>query len=378
VPASTFNQVTVSAPAGSAAPATQLVESSGVDVLVFNTSTTVTAFLSAVNSALSSDAGTPVVSPLGPQQSIVFNGELDVFAVVAPNQVAVLNLYPSATNYTPFVSVTTLFQAGSVAGGSNINIAAGATTILLNMADISLYASYDLSLALSNFNQNTHGSALCCRVTLSWFDDLISGVPVFQEIWNPWVVTAIPGVPPQGIIGNGPMHGKYFSISITNPGVNVVGVVYANIFGSPRQVPLSDWRQFLNNAVLDNVLVNLFNTAIDFDNDLADTQGPANLLANTSYLMPFGLYAGPVTYSLQLGAGIVVTRLNIIDIGGNYNVSTSGNVNPAVGNLLSPGTAAGEQLEGQLFLPRSGCALYVAVTTTGGTINFKVTAQQGP
>jgi hypothetical protein len=377
VPASTFNQVTVSSPAGVAAPATQLVESSGVDVLVFNTSTTVTVFLSAVNSALPSDAGTPVVSPLGPQQSIVFNGELDVFAVVAANLTAVLNLYPSATNYTPFVSVTTLFQFAT-GGGMFITILPGATVTLLNMADVSLYASYDLSMALINSGQGTIGSLLCARITLSWFDDLVSGVPVFQEIWNPWVVTSIPGVPPQGIIGSGPMHGKYFSVTIANPGVNSVAVSYANIFGSPRPSPVSDWRQYLNNSVKDSVLVNLFNTAICFDNNLADTQGPANLLANTSYLMPFGLYAGPVAYSLQLGAGIVVTRLNIIDIGGNYNVSTSGNVNPAVGNLLSPGTLAGEQLEGQLLLPRSGCALYVAVTTTGGTINFKVTAQQGP
>jgi hypothetical protein len=376
VPASTFNQVTVSSPAGVAAPATQLVEASGLDVLVFNTSTTVTVYLSAVNSALSSDAGTPVVSPLGPQQSIVFNGNLDVFAVVAPNLTAVLNLYPSATNYTPFVSVTTLFSFLS-GGGSFITAPAGTTITLLNMADVSLYASYDLSMALLGI-QNVVGAALCARVTLSWYDDLVSGIPVFQEIWNPWVVTSIPGMPPQGIIGSGPMHGKYFSISITNPGTQTINVFYVNIFGSPRPVPLSDWRQFLNNSVQDAVLHNLTNTAIDFDNSLADTQGPANLLANTSYLLPFGLYSGPVTYSLQLGAGIVVTRLNIIDVGGNFNVVTSGNVNPAVGNLLSPGTAAGEQLEGQILLPRSGCALYVAVTTTGGTINFKVTAQQGP
>jgi hypothetical protein len=378
MPASTFNEVTVSSPAGVAAPATQLVVAGGPDVLVFNTSTTVTVFLSETNDALPGDAGTPRVSPLGPQQSIVFDGTMNVFAVVAAGLTAVVDLYPSAINYTSFTGVTSLFSGGSASGAPFTSVAAGATITPLNLVDVSLYTSYDLSIAAIDTAQATAGHALSFSIRLSWYDDLTSGLAVFEEIWHPWVVTGLPATAPRGIIASGPMHGKYFSVSVMNPGSGPVSVQYLNVFGSPRNLQVSDWRQFLNNEVSDAVLVNMFSTALGFDNNLADTEGSFIAAANTTYLMPFCLYAGPVAWSFETGAGIVITAAEIMDIGSNNLVSTSGNVTLGVGNLLSPPFAANEQLNGQLILPRGGCAFYLRVGGTGGLVNFKVVAQQGP
>lgn len=384
MPASVFNQVTVQAPAGSVAPATQIVEGSGaatgLDVLVFNTSTAVTVYLSEVNSSLSSDAGTPRVSPLGPQQSIVFNGTLDVFALVAPGNTAVLNLYPSATNFTPFVNVTSLFQGGSSGGAPFTTIGPGIAITPLNLVDITLYSSYDLSMALIDASENTAGHALCCRVILSWYDDLVSGLPVFQEIWEPWVVTGLSGAGlPRGIIGSGPMHGKYFSLSIVNPGTGNVTVQYLNVFGSPRQLPVSDWRQYLNGQVQDATLLMIASNVsapLGFDNSLADTQGGVTLAANTTYWIPINLYAGPVAWALELGPAIVVTALDILDVG--TNLTPSGSVGVGLGNLVRLPLAASSMANGQIILPRGGCALVARIGGTGGTLNFTCKAQQGP
>jgi hypothetical protein len=379
MPASTFNEVTVSSPAGVAAPATQLVIAGGPDVLVFNTSTTVTVFLSQTNDALPSDAGTSRVSPLGPQQSIVFDGTLSVYAVVAAGLTAVVNLYPSATNYTPFNGVTSLFSAGTATGGGFTTIPGlGGSITPLNLVDVSLFNSYDLSMAVVGNPQNVVGNALAFRVTLTWYDDLTSNLAVFSEIWNPWVVTGYPATNPRGIIGDGPMHGKYFTMTITNLGANTVTVQYLNVFGSPRNLQVSDWRQYLNNEVSDAVLAPMFNGAIGFDNNLADTQGSFAAVANTTYLMPFCLYAGPVAWSLELGPGIVVTAANVMDIGGNYAQIMSGTVTLGVGNMIGFPFTASEQINGQIILPRSACALYLRIGGTGGNVNFKVVAQQGP
>ena len=94
--------------------------------------------------------------------------------------------------------------------------------------------------------------------------------------------------------------------------------------------------------------------------------------------MPFNLYAGPVAYAIQTGAGIVINTMNICDIGSNQAVITSGNLAAAVGSMVAPPDAANENLAGTLILPRSGCALLVGTGASGGNFSFKCVAQQGP
>jgi hypothetical protein len=80
-------------------------------------------------------------------------------------------------------------------------------------------------------------------VQLQWFDDLTSGIPVFGEDWYPFASSVAP--PRQNTLaGCKPIHGQYLTITITNLALTAaIAVQHLDLFGSPRVVPYSDWRQ---------------------------------------------------------------------------------------------------------------------------------------
>src|ERR1700685_4249545 len=127
-------------------------------------------------------------------------------------------------------------------GGATIP-ASGGTSKPVTLVDVSQYNSYDLSAAFVDTAQATAGHALTVQIQVAFYDDLVSGIPIYQEDWYPWVVSQTPTPGLQGLIGCGPMHGHYMSIVITNNGAGAVTIPYFNLFGSPRNVQQSDWRQ---------------------------------------------------------------------------------------------------------------------------------------
>jgi hypothetical protein len=387
VTASDFSQVTVGSAQGvNFAPATQLVEGNPqypVDVLVFNTSTSVTVYLTQDNSYQSLDAGGANVSPLGPQQSIVFDGTLSVYGSCNPGSTAVLNLYPSATNFTSASTVTSLFTSGNSTGTAITAIPANSSVNVVQNIDISAYNSYDMSTYIVNSTQAIAGSAMAIKFEFKFYDDLVSGIPVFIEDWYPWCGSIFPPASPfSGLTATGPMHGHYLTITVTNGSAQAVGLAWLNLFGSPRLMELSDWREnMVNNAPADAVLhVGVSGVGSGYDNVLCDFQG--TLTAGQNYLIPFNLYSGPVNIFYYNDVAAPGGTPLVVDIGANYVGYTSGSIPtapPVKGVLLAltGGVTAGAQYS--LFLPRGACALTIkGNAATSSPMSLTVTAQQGP
>lgn len=266
----------------------------------------------------------------------------------------------------------------SQSGSSSIGTAAIATPV--SLVNIGAYNSYDLSMALVDTNQATLGHPLTCSVQLLWYDDLVSGIPIYSEIWNVWVVAQNPSHPTQGIIGSGSMHGQYMTINVGN--INTTSAVvmpYFNLFGSSRNIQLSDWRQSMGNHVNDHSF-NLLPVTESFavDNTLADTAGlQAVTSAIGNYWIPIALYSGPVYMYCQVGSGGVLS-VSVSDVGSHAAVDSSGNISDSQGQMTNDVlNASNTSVLRQFFLPRSASAVFVSVSTNG-TFGCKIVAQQGP
>jgi hypothetical protein len=247
------------------------------------------------------------------------------------------------------------------------------------LISVGSYNSYDLAMSAVDTSQATPGHAICFSVTLTWYDDLVSGVPIFTEIWNPFVVSQNPSHPTQGIIGNGPMHGQYMTVAISNNAAFPLTLPYFNLFGSSRNVPQSDWRQGLGNHVVDaNFSPNISNTETSFENVLLDTGGLKAVTSGVgSYWIPMGMFSGYVGFYAQIGGGAAVS-VAIVAVGNHAASNVSGSLSDSSGTLLNSSMGASNVFVDQLiFLPRTACAMFV-ICGTSGTFGATVVAQQGP
>lgn len=264
----------------------------------------------------------------------------------------------------------------SQSGSSNIPNPGIVTPV--SLVNIGAYTSYDLSMALVDTGQATAGHAITCSVQLLWYDDLVSGIPIYSEIWNVWVVAQNPSHPTQGIIGSGPMHGQYMTVNIGNVNTTApVAMPYFNLFGSTRNIQLSDWRQSMGNHVNDHTVILIPVTeSFAVDNVLADTAGLQSITSGNLYWVPLALYSGPVYMYIQIGGGANVVAA-VVDVGSHASVDSSGNLNDSQGQMtLDQLVAPNTSVLRQLYLPRSASALFV-IPSVSGTFGCKVVAQQG-
>jgi hypothetical protein len=368
-----FEVTTVASPAGVQAPATQLVEASQGSVLLYNTDPVNTVQLGSVNTILASD--THGIAPLGPKSSLACDGTSDVFAVASPGQTALVAAYPSAVAFTGAVVITPLAQLGSLSGGSAGVIAPGGGIIAVNMVDVSQYASYDLNLFMIASSPGALAAVVVGQCQIQWFDDNVSGIPVFEEDWYFWASRGAPsGV--NSLAGSGPMHGRYMTLTITIPTTAATGATlqYINVFGSNRTVPYSDWRQnSLSVAPECDGLAYISGGGIAFDNTLCNVNA-APVGASSSYWIPMGLYSGPAYFHMrfsgaQLASPVIVNCEGIV--GGNLSVGTA-----CIGQLVAEAGAAGTDYYGTILLPRAPCALVSEGPAAASTVTFQVIAQQ--
>jgi hypothetical protein len=268
-------------------------------------------------------------------------------------------------------AVSLFSQSGSASVG------AGGTDTIVSLVDISQYESYDLATAFVDTSQNTAGHALVQTVSVQFFDDLTSGIPIYQETWYPWVVSQTPTVGLQGVIGCGPVHGHYMTIKVSNGGSGAVTIPYFNLYGSPRNVQVSDWRQCHGNHVSDATLHEIQTVGDGYDNSLFDSNGLNTLANSTGYLFPLFLFAGAVDIMLDNNSA-VLSSAEIVDIGAPDQ--TSGNISTTTGAIFifpSTALAAAAVTFASINLPRSACALKLITTASGGgNVGFKVVAQQ--
>lgn len=276
-------------------------------------------------------------------------------------------------------TISPLFSSGTLSGSAYDTLPAGGSVAPIELLDISGYASYDFNAYFQCLNQNTLGAALTMQVQLTWFDDLVSGIPVFEEDWWPAAGSAVaPAF--NTLAGCGPMHGRYMTVTLINYGTTSMTVQYLNIFGSPRVVPYSDWRQ--NSALLtmnpNGWTWSAGDFGISFDNLLASyNQVPIPGGAQT--FLPIGMYAGPVWISYEDTSSVAFDNDSVLVSleGLTSGALIAGTACPNIlYNFANSATPANTLVQMELVLPRSACALLIKGGSTVADINFTVTAQQ--
>lgn len=275
------------------------------------------------------------------------------------------------------IAPVVLKQLGSIGGAAAATIVPGTPFTAANLIDVSLYQSYDINCYGFAVNPGAVNSAIVYQVVLQWFDDLTSGIPVFEEDWWVWAGRAAPVAGANTLSGCGPMHGHYLTVQVFSviSAANNLTLQYLNLFGSNRPVPSSDWRQNGQqvNPQSNGITVSL-GGGTGFDNLLA---GIYNLTLTASQLVfiPCGLYAGPVYYRYQCNTSVPLHNVVLANVAGG--VSGGLGAGTATAGVLLNIPADTLEHEGQLILPRAPTAFIIQGAVAGNSsYSFTMIAQQ--
>lgn len=250
---------------------------------------------------------------------------------------------------------------------------------IVNMINVSQFASYDLNMYLYASPAGANLDVVVVGFLLQWYDDLVSGIPVFEEDWWVWAGRAATSMGNNSLAGAGPMHGKYMTVIAFLPSTATGGAVfqYFNLFGSGRSVPYSDWRQ--NPQTLNPEIFNLTTLlgsqeGTGFDNNLGSVSNFSIAEGIISFI-PLALYSGPVYYRFQGLTNAPANNPVILStqqgVGGTF---TAGTGQP---NILVSMTADLLEHEGTFLAPRAPCIFIVRASASGPTaISFEAIGQQ--
>lgn len=236
--------------------------------------------------------------PVTPNSSITVPANKPWWVSGAPG--TFITVIPGSIQYTPGKPLL------SALGNVGVTAIPAATTFpLVSLIDVSQFTSFEISLYVYNISQSTVGAALTCPVQLLWYDDLVSGIPVYQEEWDIWVANNSGGgiVPPLGTaFGYGPMHGRYMTITVTEPGgVNAINLLFGNVYGGQRSFPKSNFQQsppIMSNNGISYGNPTMVNSATAFNNILVECNNSSPGLAGTFWIAN-GLFAGNAWWRFQ-------------------------------------------------------------------------------
>jgi hypothetical protein len=306
----------------------------------------------------------------------VLDGTIDVFAVAPPGKSAVLNLYPSASNFTTSLPVTQLYS--STAGAA---VANGAI-LTIGPFDVTNFASLDFVIQAYMTNQSTSGAAYTSLMEVIFYDSTSGGTnPVFIESWWFWLANGSTANIP--MFGSMPCHGNQVTINIYNPSTGsscIEELQQFTVFGSPRVVPYSDFRQNSPGTAISSsagtVIANGPGLYTGGTDDIIGQLQSFSAAASNSYVMPLALYAGPVsahfidTVTLTVSA-LLVSAANMLN-NGELSGSTLGQ-----GVIASSGLPVANTFTqmGTNF-PRAPVFLYVSQPATAGSFAFSAVGQQ--
>jgi hypothetical protein len=272
--------------------------------------------------------------------------------------------------------IVALASIGSLSGGT-VQLPAGGTVTPVNLVNVSQFSSYDLNTYIfQNNGGGGVGNTVVVQILIQWFDDLVSGIPVFEEDW--WLYTGRVSTPSQGVAslaGSGPMHGRYMTVQVNNNfGNNACTIQWLNLFGSNRTVPYSDWRQNASqvNPITNGLSIQSSVLGDGFDNILY-SGGTMAIGASASIWLPMCLYSGPVWYRFQATAApqnnVVICAAAFL-AGGQIVFGTG---NPTVLVNIPADTA---EHEGTFLAPRAPCYMAVHGNAAASSISFQAIAQQ--
>lgn len=352
-----------------------------VPILFFNQDPTNIVYLSYQNNVA---IGATNAVALNPQTSVTMDGSRTIYAVGAKGA-GPLQIIPGATSYQGVGPTVTPLVGGSAGNGGSVsgapaiaNITPGASSPVLTLADVSQFSSYDINAFAFAQSPGAVNSVIVVQFQFQWFDDLTTGIPVFEEDWTIWAgraSTSQGGV--NTLAGCGPMHGRYMSVNISiSPGAaNNATLQYVNIFGSGRTVPYSDWRQ--NGQAVNpnsNGVTLQAGGGTSFDNTLAQISN-LTLTANQFIFIACGLYSGPAYFRYQTNGGVPLHNVVLTSMAGQ--VSGGLGAGTATVGVLANIPADTLEHEQTLLLPRAPTAFIIQGAAAGTTsFSFQMIAQQ--
>lgn len=316
------------------------------------------------------------INALGLAKDTSVNGVTSVLGTPAQDAtIAGVNttLGSPAQQITPVV----LRQLGSIGGAAAATIVPGTPFVAASLIDVGVFHSYDINCFGFAVSPGAVNSSIVYQVVLQWFDDLTSGIPVFEEDWWVWAGRAAPSAGVNTLSGCGPMHGRYMTVSVFSviSAAQNLTLQYLNLFGSQRIVSSSDWRQ--NGQAVNpqsNGITVSQGGGTGFDNILA---GIYNLTLTASQLVfiPCGLYAGPVFYRYQCNTSIPLHNVVLCNMAGQVSGGLGAGT-ATVGVLLNIPADTLEH-EGELILPRAPTAFIIQGAAAGtSSYSFTMVAQQ--
>lgn len=269
------------------------------------------------------------------------------------------------------VVAASLVTQGSLTSSSGITVPVSGSTTLMPLQDISSYGAYDISI-YSYVTSRASGAPNAYSLKLLWYDDMVSGIPVFQEEWWPWCGLNTSTNLSAAALGTGPMHGRYMSVVATNPSATqVINIQYVNIYGSPRAVPYSDWRQNAQpNSPSDPVFVDPGIIPGDtIDNTLMYLD--ATMAINLSWLIPIGLYSGPVQIYFSAQQSFSANPSLFSTAGG----AISGNLTTSTPELFQWVVGPSKEVQ-SVLMPRGGGYILLSTGSTAVPFILSAVAQQ--
>ena len=230
--------------------------------------------------------GTASVAVTGTPNVNVVSGTLNATVTNATINVAgSVSLIPTIAN------ITTL---GTLSGASFSTMTPGASQTLMSLVDVSVYNSISISAYLNSANTITVGATLTSPLFVTWFDDLVTGIPVLQDeidIWN-----ANNTLPPAGFAGVAyitlPVRGRYLTIATKNVvTASNIAIQFFNAYGCPNIIPRIQCRQqappsltATNGVIFPSFTSNLCG--------MLGSTGTSAIPNGSIYFMPMSLFTG--------------------------------------------------------------------------------------
>jgi len=362
--------------------------------------------------------------PLLPGSAISFDGSVSVYAVAQPGIMVIAAITPGGASYSPgtivisgpvtatisgpiavssiaapvsIASIAGSVAIASVAGNVDItptsgyvpsglqaaitSITAGTTiasgaTATSPVESVAAYNSFNLGIACSTANQATAGAAISAQVQLNWYADAAGTLLLQQETFWIWCTGAGAALP---ALISGPMAGPYMTITVTNPGNQVMTVSSSNLFGNPQTI--ASVRAYQNAPASSQLALPTSphyvasGATSGTDGILTSLIDETAMVASTIYWLPCPLQIGPVDVSVQFN-GAAGAGMTIMPTLCYLKGLTNGNVSVLAGNLgqivwAPPGNTLATQYAAQnLFQPR--CPLFWVIepgTTAPTSIN---------
>jgi hypothetical protein len=376
--------------------AAQLLLDVGDSAMIFNTSAVNTLWVGN-NPALTTGYQNAVpIAPLG--YLVLTADDQAIYGVVVSGVQINVGILPGAVAFfTPQLNATITgpVSIGTIAGnvdvigsggvflpGDNNQLYEGnggispGNNLATGIIDGLDYNSYNLAIDVYCASQANAGAPIVGMVQINWYADPAGSTTLYTDTW--WVWAGNSSANSVGAVGSGPMHGRYFQVTVLNQGTaENLSCSALVVYGTQRTLSKPVWRQGVPQMTVAASFTQLATlgagNAMGTDDVLA-TNSNQSLAVSTKYFLPLPLSAGPIYARFETSAALSgdaalcsADNLQYGQVGG-----TSGS-DPHV--LVNFASAAGVDYEVNLNAGHAPLFATISTSTTAPSVNLMVTSQ---